>query len=767
ATHHSDRSWPYHSSGLPVLSSRASLRPSAPPLVLLTFAAPPCRALLPENVSFIFVRSRVLGAVLLSARDWFRTLPRKEFRAWAVIRPISNRADRPSDGVLCDLGNESEFEMVRRSQAASHRHTRPPHGDHSHDSSHHQHHQPREPRFKREDVAPLYDHQINLADLDGLRPDIRVGIILKGNVSRLSKISAFLRRKYRDDDCFIEEDAAIIFYHSGDVLRDDRIPPGTTCLHYRVTQRGTDTKLRLLWNDHIEFHPPEVDELIDGIGNGATIRELRNDIAACLGVDDSARVVVSARDGLRRGLVQGNNWETRRVESWLCQTLFVDLVAEMNYIVMKGVNEEYIYHPFNCDRGVGSRTLKMWLHDRILTQVRHPKSLRESGPFDLDDISLSLGEKPLGKHSRVSLGSTIEFQLARRAHDQFVQEEAWLVPETETCVVCSDEKGVSEFPARITKTCSHQPTTCGDCIGQWIASSMDSVSWDRLKCPECSGLLAFEDVRAFADPETFQRYDSLAAKAALTSIREFRWCLNPRCGAGQIHKADCSKVKCHACKKSSCSRHDLPWHKGETCVAYDKRTRRQRKSDKASEKKVKEMTKSCPRCHKDVYKYTGCDHITCVCGHEWCYLCLAEYSHDLNSFLQCKHKRDCRYFQNPPIYEGGRVLRPFLRPPNLPPPPPPPWLGPRQRGPPMFGPLGFAPRPMAQRPLERPPTPTPPLPDQPQRIDEDPFNFMMRDFAGRGGQAHPLHGNHVNHGEAGFLGAAAMFDMGQVLQRAR
>ncbi|KAK8056260.1 ring finger protein [Apiospora rasikravindrae] len=499
--------------------------------------------------------------------------------------------------------------MVHRSAPASQQHTRPPYGNHSRGHASH-HRQPREPPVQREEVPQL--SEIKLVDLDRLRPDIRIGI--PPSVSRLSRISAFLRRKYRGDVYSIGNDAGISFYHGGAVVRDDMIPRAIAALYYRAARSGAGRSLRLLWSDRLEFCPPEVDELMDSIEAGITIRELRADIAAYLGVDDSSRVVVSARDGLRPGLLQGDNWEARRAGMWLCQTLFIDLVAERNYVVMRGVNE---------DRRKGGRT-------------------------DLEDISMFLEGKPLGRHSRVSLGSTVEFQLARTAHHQFVQEEGWLVPESETCVVCSDEKRISEFPARIAKTCNHQPATCRGCIGQWISSSMESVSWDRLKCPECSGFLAFEDVRAFADPETFERYDSLATKAALESFRDFRWCLNPRCSAGQIHKAACARVKCHACKASLCSHHNLPWHGGETCEAYDWRTRRQRKSDKASEKKVKEMTKSCPRCHKDVYKYSGCDHITCVCGHEWCYLCLGEYYHDQESFLQCKHKSSCRYFQNPP-----------------------------------------------------------------------------------------------------------------------
>jgi hypothetical protein len=97
----------------------------------------------------------------------------------------------------------------------------------------------------------------------------------------------------------------------------------------------------------------------------------------------------------------------------------------------------------------------------------------------------------------------------------------------------------------------------------------------------------------------------------LEHVQGFRWCLNPRCDSGQIYPSECTKAKCHACRHYSCLRHDVPWHGGETCEEYDKRTRKQRKNDKLSEKHVKEITKPCPGCKKNVNKYSGCDHITC------------------------------------------------------------------------------------------------------------------------------------------------------------
>ena len=37
--------------------------------------------------------------------------------------------------------------------------------------------------------------------------------------------------------------------------------------------------------------------------------------------------------------------------------------------------------------------------------------------------------------------------------------------------------------------------------------------------------------------------------------------------------------------------------------------------------------KQCPRCKNAVEKKVGCDHITCLCGYEFCYRCGGVYKH--------------------------------------------------------------------------------------------------------------------------------------------
>ncbi len=110
-------------------------------------------------------------------------------------------------------------------------------------------------------------------------------------------------------------------------------------------------------------------------------------------------------------------------------------------------------------------------------------------------------------------------------------------------MVCCDDKRITEMPLRITAACRHSPTLCKSCLQHWIQSSLDDLSWDRLKCPECPELLKFEDVKRFAASDVFERYDRLATRAALKEMRNFRWCLGANCESGPNPRRRLPKVQ--------------------------------------------------------------------------------------------------------------------------------------------------------------------------------------------------------------------------------
>merc|ERR550514_1353158 len=75
---------------------------------------------------------------------------------------------------------------------------------------------------------------------------------------------------------------------------------------------------------------------------------------------------------------------------------------------------------------------------------------------------------------------------------------------------------------------------------------------------------------------------------------------------------------------------------------------RQDENQVANEEYKRRNTKPCPRCQSPIEKNDGCDHMTCRrgaggCGHEFCWLCLADYATILREGNHY-HERTCTYY---------------------------------------------------------------------------------------------------------------------------
>jgi hypothetical protein len=163
--------------------------------------------------------------------------------------------------------------------------------------------------------------------------------------------------------------------------------------------------------------------------------------------------------------------------------------------------------------------------------------------------------------------------------------------ETLECVVCFNSLPLTAFPMEnISVGCKHQPSTCLECLQRSIAYDHSNKVWDDIRCPEdgCFALLSFQDVRTYADRETFKQsvnllryreklmvrsYEQLSFQAALPPTLEFVWCL--RCSSGQYHEVTAIQpiVKCHSCNTCFCFNHQVPWHEGLSCEEYSLHSR--------------------------------------------------------------------------------------------------------------------------------------------------------------------------------------------------
>jgi hypothetical protein len=139
------------------------------------------------------------------------------------------------------------------------------------------------------------------------------------------------------------------------------------------------------------------------------------------------------------------------------------------------------------------------------------------------------------------------------------------------CTVCIDSKPVAAFPgAAVTKTCTHPPTACLDCVAASIRADLNNRLWNQIRCPECRETLEYDDVQRYADAETRERYQTLSFRYAVSEADNFIWC-TAGCGYGQVHEGgvDSPIVTCLLCDQRTCFAHGVAWHENLSCDEYD------------------------------------------------------------------------------------------------------------------------------------------------------------------------------------------------------
>ncbi|CEL59289.1 hypothetical protein RSOLAG1IB_03222 [Rhizoctonia solani AG-1 IB] len=263
------------------------------------------------------------------------------------------------------------------------------------------------------------------------------------------------------------------------------------------------------------------------------------------------------------------------------------------------------------------------------------------------------------------------------------------------CMICFDIP--REFPQqRPTTRCTHPINICGSCLGQHISHAVLSQGSTTLTCPDplCRQNLEYADViRATKGSRACQdRYETLLLRRTLEAEPNFVWCKNSRCNWGQVHESGASApiVICQVCQARSCFTHNVPWHTGLTCSQYAVQHANRERENQASEAYISIHAKQCPNttCGRRIEKNDGCDHMTCRrpagCGHEFCWVCLADYQTILREGNH-RHTPTCRYYA-PIRRTTENYLREYNHPAYVPPqrpirpqaryePPPPPELG--------------------------------------------------------------------------------------------
>ncbi|KAM7185114.1 hypothetical protein V8F20_011928 [Naviculisporaceae sp. PSN 640] len=236
---------------------------------------------------------------------------------------------------------------------------------------------------------------------------------------------------------------------------------------------------------------------------------------------------------------------------------------------------------------------------------------------------------------------------------------------------------VMNFPLKLEETCGHPIDFCTACFDRHVKAKLEEdgrAGCDKIACPhpDCGRLLTYEEIRLYAQKTTFTTYDQYLNLNALSQCPNFRWCLKPDCNNGQLYDLEDDQdlplggplIRCGACDFEMCYTHSVPWHKGQTCAQYT--SEHIDPNSQLSRDWIDANTKNCPKCNVSINKGDQCFHMTCACGHGFCWLCLADWElirPNPETYNQDAHKEGCyfRTTQVRPTQLTGTTLNEALR----------------------------------------------------------------------------------------------------------
>ena len=187
--------------------------------------------------------------------------------------------------------------------------------------------------------------------------------------------------------------------------------------------------------------------------------------------------------------------------------------------------------------------------------------------------------------------------------DAMVEGDA--LPEL-TCDVCADETGCYELPCGDHKFCK-------SCLTKLFMTASKDITLIPVHCcrVEIDPNLADVLMRG----ESLDRFRRLHVESSTTSKM---YC--PSCSGFislDLVDTDSGNISCPHCNKALCTLCKSLAHPGQLiCPTED---------DPVLDLAQENGWKHCPRCNHIIGLDSGCNHMTCVCGHEFCFRCQSNW----------------------------------------------------------------------------------------------------------------------------------------------
>lgn len=211
------------------------------------------------------------------------------------------------------------------------------------------------------------------------------------------------------------------------------------------------------------------------------------------------------------------------------------------------------------------------------------------------------------------------------------------------CSICCK---VNKSLQLITMNCSHR--FCLNCLIEYLDSRIQA-SQIPIRCPimRCKYYISANECKSFLP---VPHYESLQRALMEANTRDSGsiYCPYPNCSAllnthhylstrvSSSSQSETTCVECPECRRFICIDCGVPWHSLMSCEDYQNLPVEERDAEDITLYRLaqNQSWRQCQQCRQMIERTHGCYHMTCRCGHEFCYSCGAEYR-DGHQTCQC------------------------------------------------------------------------------------------------------------------------------------
>eukprot|EP00929_Paragymnodinium_shiwhaense_P108146 TRINITY_DN74466_c0_g1_i1.p1 TRINITY_DN74466_c0_g1~~TRINITY_DN74466_c0_g1_i1.p1 ORF type:complete len:590 (+),score=87.99 TRINITY_DN74466_c0_g1_i1:101-1870(+) len=221
-------------------------------------------------------------------------------------------------------------------------------------------------------------------------------------------------------------------------------------------------------------------------------------------------------------------------------------------------------------------------------------------------------------------------------------------PSTFRCRICLENVAVTGKV--VLSSCSLDAhATCLECMKMYLQSRITEGRVDDLRCPcatscssgeVCSGTITEQEVKQWLDKELVEKFERFSRMKADPQLRACPSCHHLCPPSLRDDGSIIADMSCGQCSAYFCHYHSNAHARGaEACAEYERTCVRQQLLA-ASECGLK----ACPRCGAATQKASGCNHMTCTCKCDWCWVCGSKLD-NVGWHYNPANPRSCMKFQ--------------------------------------------------------------------------------------------------------------------------